>query len=232
VTQLDPAAGLLDNPVWHSIAQTHSGLAEHQPRAARYLPEVSPFAAVADADDPESWRDLAELVEPEGFVVLTGVAAVGEGWEIAGGGEGVQLVDTGVDAVPDPEVIRLGPADVPDMLDLVARTKPGPFAPRTVELGAYLGVRRDGVLVAMAGERLKPPGWTEISAVCTDASVRGQGLATRLVRAVAYEIRERGDTPMLHAAASNTNAIRLYEALGFSLRRMTTFYGVRRAAAS
>ena len=86
----------------------------------------------------------------------------------------------------------LGAADVPEMLDLVERTQPGPFLARTVELGTYLGIRRDGRLVAMAGERLHPPGFTEISAVCTDAAYRGQGLATRLVRAVAAGIRRRG----------------------------------------
>lgn len=109
------------------------------------------------------------------------------------------------------------------MLDLVARTRPGPFLPRTIELGTYLGIRREGALVAMAGERLHPPGWSEISAVCTDESVRGQGLATRLLLAVSHEIRERGETPFLHAAADNIHAVRLYESLGFRLRRRTAF---------
>ena len=113
------------------------------------------------------------------------------------------------------EAVRLGADDVPDMLALVARTRPGPFLPRTVELGTYLGIRREGRLIAMAGERLHPPGWTEISAVCTDAAFRGQGLGSRLVRAVALGIRERGETPFLHTAATNTAAIRLYESLGF-----------------
>ncbi len=94
---------------------------------------------------------------------------------------------------------------------------------RTVELGTYLGLRRDGKLIAMAGERLHPPGFTEISAVCTDAAFRGQGLATRLVRAVAAGIRRRGETPFMHAAATNTNAIRLYESIGFHIRRRTVF---------
>lgn len=79
----------------------------------------------------------------------------------------------------------------------------------------------------MAGERLHPPGWTEISAVCTDPSVRGQGLATRLVLAVAHGIRERGETPFLHTAAGNHNAIRLYDSLGFRLRRRTVFLTAR-----
>ncbi len=95
----------------------------------------------------------------------------------------------------------------------------------------YVGIRRGGALVAMAGERLRPPGWTEISGVCTDASVRGQGLASRLVLAVAHGIRERGETPFLHASASNTRAVRLYESLGFRLSRRTEFLSALAPAA-
>ena len=116
------------------------------------------------------------------------------------------------------------------MLDLVARTEPGPFAPRTIELGTYLGIRRDGALVAMAGERLRVPGLTEISAVCTDPGHRGQGLASRLIRAVAAGIRRRGETPFLHVAGSNINAIRLYESTGFKVRTAITFAAVRTPA--
>jgi predicted GNAT family acetyltransferase len=124
-------------------------------------------------------------------------------------------------------VVRLGPADVPEMLDLTARTRPGPFLPRTYELGAYLGIRRDGALVAMAGERLKPPGWTEISAVCTDDAWRGHGFASALIRVLVAGIRARGETAFLHAVATNTGAIRLYEAMGFELRRTTVFRALR-----
>jgi predicted GNAT family acetyltransferase len=109
------------------------------------------------------------------------------------------------------------------MRALVARTRPGPFGPRTHEMGTYLGVVDDGELVAMAGERLHPPGYTEISAVCTDAAHRGRGLATRLVLAVTAGIRERGEVPFLHAAADNVTAIRLYGELGFRLRARPDF---------
>jgi predicted GNAT family acetyltransferase len=91
-------------------------------------------------------------------------------------------------------------------------------------MGAYYGIRRQGRLVAMAGERLRPPGWTEVSAVCTDPEHRGQGLAGRLVRHTAAGVAARGETPFLHAAAGNTGAIRLYESLGFTLRRPTRFH--------
>jgi predicted GNAT family acetyltransferase len=113
------------------------------------------------------------------------------------------------------------------MLALVARTQPGPFEPRTIELGTYLGIRRDGRLVAMAGERLRPPGWVEVSAVCTDVRFRGQGLATRLVRAVGQGIRDGGREVFLHTAATNHAAIRLYASIGFTLRCRTTFALVR-----
>jgi ribosomal protein S18 acetylase RimI-like enzyme len=113
------------------------------------------------------------------------------------------------------------------MLDLVARTRPGPFLPRTPELGTYLGIRRGGRLVAMAGERMHPPGWTEVSAVCTDSAYRGQGLGARLVRAVVAGVRARDESAFLHAAATNTGAIRLYESLGFRLRVRMAFLAVR-----
>jgi predicted GNAT family acetyltransferase len=115
------------------------------------------------------------------------------------------------------------------MLRLAALTKPGPFLPRTVELGGYLGIRRDGELVAMAGERFRPQGWTEISAVCTDPAWRGHGFASRLTRAVAAGIAARGDIPFLHAIGTNTTAIRLYKELGFAHRRDIKFWALRRA---
>jgi ribosomal protein S18 acetylase RimI-like enzyme len=135
-----------------------------------------------------------------------------------------------LDVQPDPEAVLLGAADVPDMLDLVARTRPGPFEPDTYRMGTYLGIRHDGALVAMAGERIRPPGWSEISAVCTDPAHRGRGLATRLIRAVGAVIRERGEVPFLHAAGSNTTAIRLYEHMGFTLRRRVQFAALRSPA--
>jgi ribosomal protein S18 acetylase RimI-like enzyme len=218
----------LDNPAWAALTGPHAHLAERVGRAARYPVDVSPFTALADPADPAAWADLATLVGPGNVTPVSGaITALPEGWETVESGQGVQLVAATLRAEPAPEAVRLGPEDVPEMLDLVARTKPGPFLPRTVELGTYLGLRRDGRLVAMAGERLHPPGWAEISAVCTDPDHRAQGLATRLVRAVAHGIRDRGETPFLHAAATNTGAIRLYQSIGFTLRRRTAFLLVR-----
>ncbi|WP_079063318.1 GNAT family N-acetyltransferase [Peterkaempfera griseoplana] len=213
---------VLDNPAWAALSGPHRRFAEIRGRAARYPSDVTPFVALADPADPQAWDDLAALVGP-GTATSLPRTLPPEGWEVLWTIPGVQLVDTGLRAEPDPAAVRLGPADVPEILDLIARTEPGPFLPRTVELGSYLGIRHQGRLIAMAGERLRPPGWTEISAVCTDPAHRGKGLATRLIRAVAAGIRERGDVPFLHTAASNTGAIRLYESIGFTLRRHTLF---------
>ncbi|WP_308204698.1 GNAT family N-acetyltransferase, partial [Frankia sp. R82] len=218
----------LDNPALAALLGPHAHLAIRRGQVLRYPMDVSPFIALPDEPDEAAWQDAADLLGPGAILPLAGFGGtLPAGWQVLGNGAGVQLVDAGIAAAPDDEAVRLGPDDVADMLALVERTRPGPFLPRTIALGTYLGIRRGGQLVAMAGERLHPPGWTEISAVCTDPAWRGQGLATRLVHAVAAGIRARGETPFLHAAADNTGAIRLYEQLGFRLRRRVTFTAVR-----
>ena len=117
---------------------------------------------------------------------------------------------------------KLDKAVAGEMDALVRQTNPGPFLRRTVELGDYYGVRRDGQLIAMAGERLHAPGWTEISAVCTAPGHRGQGIATRLIRALTAGIERRSERAFLHTGPSNTTAIALYEELGFRVRRRLT----------
>ncbi len=221
-------ASPLDNPVWAALTGPHAHFAERHGQALRYPADVSPFFALPDDPAPEVWDDLAALAGPGETVVIgaTGIAPPAE-WEVVNRIAGVQLVHAGIAAMEPSTAVRLGSADVPEMLDLVARTQPGPFLKRTVELGTYLGIRRDGRLIAMAGERLHPPGFTEISAVCTDPDFRGEGLATRLVLAIAAGIRARGETPFLHAAAANTSAIRLYLSLGFELRWEPLFTAVR-----
>lgn len=221
----------LDNVVWAALTGPQAGVAQRSGDAARFPAEIGPFAGLAPGPDAAAWAGLAALAGPGGTVVLTGpTTCPPSNWEVTGRLPGVQLDGSGLDVALDPDALRLGAADVPEMLDLVARTRPGPFGPRTYVLGTYLGLRDGtGALVAMAGERLRVPGWTEISAVCTDPAHRGRGLASRLVRAVGAAIRERGDVPFLHTAAENATAIRVYERLGFVLRRHGHFTGLRLA---
>jgi predicted GNAT family acetyltransferase len=120
---------------------------------------------------------------------------------------------------PGAPIVALGAADVPDMLALASVTQPGPFGARTIELGDYIGIRLRGMLVAMAGGRMRLNGFTEISAVCVEPAYRGHGFAVDLVGTLAASIAVRSEVPFLHVFSSNHAAIALYRKLGFTLRR-------------
>jgi ribosomal protein S18 acetylase RimI-like enzyme len=219
---------VLFNPIWSALAGEQSGFGEANGCARRFISSVSPFGALRDLDDPQAWRDLAVLLGPGRAASLSGPEiSAPAGWEEHFRSSGVQMVGAKVVGAACPEAVVLTSDDVPEMLDLVARAQPGPFEKRTVELGTYLGIRREGRLVAMAGERLRPAGYTEVSAVCTDSEFRGQGFARRLVLAVVDVITRRGAVPMLHVRATNTGAIRLYEQLGFVVHHEVNFVGLR-----
>jgi ribosomal protein S18 acetylase RimI-like enzyme len=218
----------LDNPAFTALLGRQAYLAERCGNALRYPADVSPFCGLPAEPSPDDWHGLATLVGSAGVAVTAGrPAQPPPGWRVLRVIDGVQLTGEHVTGEQAEEACTLGPADVPEMVDLVRRTEPGPFLPRTIEFGGYLGIRRNGVLVAMAGQRLQPPGWTEISAVCTDPGARGQGLATRLTLAVVADIRARGDAAFLHATATNVTAVRLYESLGFQFRRTAPFTVLR-----
>jgi len=212
----------LDRPAWSALTGRQAHLAIVRGGARRYDPAYGVFAAV---DDPtgESLADLAELVRAHGDVALleadppTGAPGTG----VASQEPGVQMVAERIGPAPPPdfEMIPLTDADGPEMLALATLTRPGPFFERTHQLGDFFGVRVGGRLAAMAGERMKPEGATEVSGVCTHPDHRGRGYAGHLTRLVAGRILARGETPFLHAYASNRAAIALYETLGFTLRR-------------
>jgi ribosomal protein S18 acetylase RimI-like enzyme len=179
-------------------------------------------------------RVLDALVGPDATVALSGdTTDAPAGWARERVGSGYQMVLRDLAPAPaiDADVVALGPGDVPAMLALVEPTQPGPFRPRTIELGTYLGIKdAGGDLVAMAGERLQTPAVTEVSAVCTQPSVRGRGYAAALSHRVATGILERGQTPLLHVAKTNDDAKRVYERLGFVARRELPFVAVRTPA--
>ncbi len=214
----------LDNPVWASLTGTHSTLALVSGRSARYPGDVSPFMGVPDDARPEDWRRLADLAGADPVVLVNPPASVPTTWSLLREIKGLQMLAP-EDAPPaepslgDWQVDRLGPTDAADMLALATATEPGPFAARTGALGVYLGIRDGGRLIAMAGERLQPDGWIEISGVCTDPAYRGRGLARLLMELVAAGIRHRGQRPFLHVVATNAGAIRLYESMGYVIRR-------------
>jgi predicted GNAT family acetyltransferase len=212
----------LDNPIWSALTTGHRTLAEGGPLAWRYPPDVAPFAAIADRT-AASFAALAMLVPPAGLIALATVDqfvpppafAVDRRATIA-----QMVLQTPVASVPPgPEHVVLGAPDVADMLDLTGRTRPGPFGPRTIELGQYIGIRVAGTLAAMAGERMRLDRFVEISAVCVDPDHRGKGYAAVLMMRLARQLQARALTPFLHVFADNTGAIALYEKLGFAQRR-------------
>jgi ribosomal protein S18 acetylase RimI-like enzyme len=217
-----PGEGLLDNAVWAALQGRHARFARGAGGALGYRADVSPFHAV-DALDAAGWASLAELVAPGGAAVLfrREVGPLPGGWRELWRDRAHQLVLDDLVAVDPPAAHReLGDADVGEMLALVELAQPGPFLPRTIELGRYLGVFEDGRLVAMAGERLDLDGYTEVSAVCTHPDARRRGLAAALTAEVCRGILARGDRPFLHVAEANDTARRVYEALGFRRRAM------------
>jgi predicted GNAT family acetyltransferase len=211
----------LDRAVWAALTTRQAELSLGDARARRFAPEYGLFAAAAD-DSEESLLALAALVRAGGeaaFFEADPPRAL-PGVTITPGDPITQMTaEAPVDAPADFEVLRLGDADAPEMLALATLTKPGPFFSRTHRLGDFVGVRVDGRLAAMAGERLRLPGFTEVSAVCTHPDFRGRGYAAGLMSLVTRAILERGETPFLHVYDHNAAAIRLYEALGWRTRR-------------
>lgn len=229
----------LEAPVWASLTGGHASFADKPAAgpdepvlALRYRPDVSPWCALMPGAGEQGWAQLGALVGPGGSVLMSGspglLAERPAGWDVEFQLRGVQMVATEERrGASDADVQVLGESDVAQMLALVQRTEPGPFERNTYRMGSYLGIRRADALVAMAGERLNPPGYREISAVCTDPEYRGQGLAARVVAAIADGIWRRGEIPCLHAAADNTRAVRLYARMGFEVHSVPVFARLR-----
>jgi ribosomal protein S18 acetylase RimI-like enzyme len=208
----------LTNPAYYALAGPHAGLAEIGGRARRYPAEIAPFLGLPDDPTEQDWTDAAALIGAGHTAALIRPdLPIPDSFKVDRRFDLVQFVAPESLGTDDPDSTELGPDDVAEMLALTALTEPGPFRSRTIEFGSYLGLRHDGDLIAMAGERFRPPGYVEISAVCTDPAHRGKGLATRLIRAVAAGIQRTGNRPFLHTSATNLSAIRLYETLGFTL---------------
>lgn len=216
---------LLDNPIWSALLTDHRSLAISEGKARRYPPAIGPLAGTPD-QSIESYDALRTLAGPGGILVLffPDPPAPPSGWSLFRGGGLTQMIcrsprlaKTGTLAA-GVKLRRLGAADVPVMVKLADLTEPGPFRERTIELGIFYGICEGDRLLAMAGQRMRVPGFVEVSAVCTHPDVRGRGYAAILMSEVIRDIVGEGSVPFLHALADNP-AVRLYERLGFTRRR-------------
>jgi len=222
ISAADQAA--LNDPIWSALNDRHRVFSWGSDLAVRYRNDIAPFAALRNSSQ-EAFAALEEIVAPGERVALfsTKRQPVLSGFEIFQSLSCLQMValtlpeDTSI-RMAIPTVVRLGENDVPEMLQLTGLTNPGPFKERTLELGAYIGVRDRGILVAMAGERMQFAQYVEISAVCVHPDYRGKGYARFLLTTLMRQIAERRMVPFLHVLAENTTAIALYESLGFMIR--------------
>ncbi|MEO8305552.1 MAG: GNAT family N-acetyltransferase [Betaproteobacteria bacterium] len=224
----------LDNPVWSCLATRHAHLAEGREFARRYPPDVSPLAGVL-SPAPAHVAALEALFDVGDEFATAGkfVPKLSSDWQSLLEAHLVQMVRS--DSAPAPEgdveVTPLKAEDIGEMLALVELTRPGPFRVRTVELGTFIGIRDEGRLVAMTGERMWIGDYREISAVCTHPDVQGRGYARALIGRTLNRIIRAGQIPFLHAESSNVRAIALYQALGFVVRAEYPLLFARRTKA-
>lgn len=222
---------LLDRPAWSALTGPHAHLADGGALARRYRPGTVPFAAARDGS-MESLAALAALPKPGEVMALVEVdpPKLPPGMVGVKTGSVVQFaLSAAPEASPDERIEPLGWEDAEEMLALATLTQPGPFTLKAQALGPFYGIRHEGRLVAMAGHRMKQPGYSELSGVCTHPDSRGRGLGRVLSVFVTHQILATGATPYLHAWEENIAAIRLYESIGYTLRARLHFLAIARA---
>ena len=228
---VDDATKGLDNPFWASLRSRHRDIALRAGDAARYPAAFAPFLGVADAD-VDAADAFDTLVAPGQSVYLLGVvpASVPRGWRLQASDPLLQMVrDTPLPVIDGPEVVALSGAHRADVLALTELVYPHYFRERTMELGRYFGIYRDGRLAAMIGERLGTDAAVEMSAICTHPDFTGRGHAQRLTALLTNDTLDRGRLPFLHVSRNNVRAVRLYEGLGYRRRRDIAFWSLSRA---
>jgi ribosomal protein S18 acetylase RimI-like enzyme len=211
----------LDNPVWWCLSTRHANLALGGPLVRRYPPAYSPITGFPDSGGV-SVAALESVVDVGDDMGAIGprAPALSSNWETLLEARIAQMVRSDRSLLPEGAVATsgLGSADVDDMLALVLLTQPGPFRPRTIELGHFIGIRENGRLVAMAGERMWVGDCREVSGICTHPDAQGRGYARMLIGRIVNRMLRAGQTPFLHVTSTNARAIEVYRSLGFAWR--------------
>lgn len=216
-------ARLLDNIFWHTLVGPHARYATGAKDARRYAPGFSPIVAFANVGHPDLDALTPYCEAGEQLYCGGWSAAVPAGWRIEEESTMFSMVWNAEPPLTDPapEAVRLGPQHVAQVLKLAALTHPGPFGPRTIELGEYFGIFEGQRLLAMAGERMQAGVLREVSGVCTHPDFQGRGFAQRLMNKVILRELGRNETPFLHVMSDNRSARQLYERIGFHNHRET-----------
>ena len=208
---------LLDNIFWNTLTGAHARFAIGAGGARRYAPGFSPILGFERIDAPD-FESLAPFCGAgERFYSGGWAGDLPAGWRLEA--QAYMCCMRWEGTTPDEEeisaAVRLGPKHAEQALELALLTNPGPFGPRTIELGEYFGCFEGGRLIAMAGERMQAGILREVSGVCTHPDFQGRGLARRLMIKLVRRQLHRGETPFLHVMSANATARRLYERLGF-----------------
>lgn len=214
---------ILDNIIWHTLTGPHTRFALGDGAVRRYAPGFSPIVGFADPSRPDFPALRAHCAPGEQLFCSGWSGAAPEDWDTVFESTMFQMVweAAAPDADSGPEPVAIGPEHGAQALELATLTHPGPFGPRTIELGQYLGIFDGHRLVAMAGERMHAGNFREISGVCTHPEYQGKGLARRLMRNLLRRQMQRGEMPFLHVVSENDTAHALYQSMGFRDRVQT-----------
>jgi predicted GNAT family acetyltransferase len=213
---------VLDNPIWHALSTAHAHFSEGDDLARRYKTDIGPLSGMKN-QSPQAYHSLAQLLEPDHVAVLflTEPPTPPKELRLLQCFPMYQMICLTPPAMQQTDFIieSLTAEDVPEMRKLAEATEPGPFRQRTIELGGYRGIRDNGRLASMTGQRCGLNDFIEVSAVCTWPEFRGRGYANALVSTVANGVFSQNKTPFLGVREDNTGAIRVYEKVGFQIRR-------------
>ena len=212
----------LDRAMWLAFSGPQRHLTVGDDRARRFAPGFSPIILFPDRKRPDFAAIEPHCSPGEHFYVEGWDGPPPAGWHLESETSMLMMVWAG-GALPPPPAFayrQLERRDTPAMQALVAQTNPGPFGPRTPELGDYIGVFDGDRLAAMAGERFHIPGYREVSAVCTAPDYRGRGYAHGLMGVLMARQQRRGEIPFLHVMIENTRARALYERMGFRVHHI------------
>jgi predicted GNAT family acetyltransferase len=225
-------AHVLDNPVWNALISGNKHLAQGTAQAKYFAQDVSPFVGLPDTT-PQDFMRLYDTIPYKGLfgVVTPTEIAIPTPWKVSQQMRVLQMIcehPTAPETVHS-AIIPLTKQQVPAMLALTKSTNPGPFFSNTIALGHYEGIYDGGELVAMAGQRLHPAPYAEISAVCTHPNYLGKGYATQLLLHQIHRIKVAAEIPFLHVKTDNIRAIHVYQALGFVPRREMNIYLIQKS---